>query len=62
MYKPKHNGLTWCVVDTRGNEVAICQSNADAWRKADLLNRDPLNRKEDVAHWSFRKAADEGRG
>lgn len=47
-------------VVVNGTVAATGLTNAEAWRMADRLAGEPINRQEDVAEWIARKAASEG--
>ncbi len=47
----------WCVYDGKGNQLGAYATNAAAWRAADRLQHEPINKREDTADWSFRKSA-----
>lgn len=46
----RQNG-SWGVIEPSGEFIA-CKSNAEAWRKADVMNNETLNREEHVHDWS----------
>ena len=47
----------WCVYDGKGNQLGAYATNAAAWRAADRLQHEPINKREDTSDWSFRKSA-----
>jgi hypothetical protein len=47
----------WAVHDAAGVVISEHDSNSRAWRAADKLANDPINKREDAAAWSFRKSA-----
>lgn len=43
---------TWAVVDADGAVLASGMSNAQAWRRLDILSNEPLNKRQETADWS----------
>lgn len=53
----KGDGTDWLVVDRKGNTLRTCQTNSAAWHEADRINKEPVNRSEETADWSFNQKA-----
>jgi len=49
----------WSVVRD-GQQVAFGLSHREAWRMADRLKNEPVNRSENVSEWIFAKEANYG--
>lgn len=52
----KH-GNKHCVFDENGDMLLGFDTNEEAWRFADKLNNEAVNRQEAVAEWSFKRVS-----
>lgn len=52
----KPDGNMWAVV-IDGRQTTTGLTNAQAWRIADKHNSEPINKREQLADWSFKQAA-----
>jgi hypothetical protein len=50
----------WVVTDANGNVLAMCETNAEAWRAYDRVAGEPRSRQEAVTDWSWNKWVSEG--
>lgn len=48
----KQEDGTWSVLDADGAVLASGMSNAQAWRRLDIISNEPLNKRQDTADWS----------
>jgi hypothetical protein len=57
--KPSPHGLCWWVVDTAEPDIPVSghPSNEAAWRAADMLNSEHLNKSQATSDWAFIKRA-----
>lgn len=53
----QHESGSWLVVNGAGLAVESCASNREAWRRADILNREAENKSQDTAMWAFNRDA-----
>lgn len=47
----------WKVVSDNGETIEGGLSNAQAWRRFDILSNEPINKRQDTADWSFSQNA-----
>lgn len=45
----------WAVTDLAGKIISTHDSNSRAWRAADRLANEPINKREDTADWLSRQ-------
>lgn len=48
---------TYSVRDTQGTALASGMSNAQAWRRFDILMNEPVNKRQDTGDWAFKQFA-----
>lgn len=46
---------TWAVADEHGTIISEHPTNSQAWRAADRLSNEPINKREATSDWVFRK-------
>ncbi|WIJ26612.1 hypothetical protein [Devosia sp. RR2S18] len=46
----------WAVVNDAGETVSVHRTNSEAWRALDRLANEPINRREDIADWAWRRS------
>jgi hypothetical protein len=45
----------WAVIDDEGRVASEHDTNSAAWRALDRLQNEPINKREAIADWVFRK-------